>query len=143
MSLRVLISLLGGECPLSWLDIETGRLAPAETGTNRGLASTTEGNTFAVYVSAGTVWFQWNDRRWPFTDDDLPVRYSHDLATKTTTFSVADQSITYEAWWSTDPVFNPMAPELDEYWDDLGYYYALKQEPERLREMVEHWSRQA
>ena len=146
MSQQVIVDPLSGASGLLALDTATGRATPLAAGTRavkQGNSTIVDGHTFALYAQDGTLWFQWDARRWPFLAEDLPVRYSHDLAHKTTTFSVADQSITYEAWWSDDPQFEPLIPERDEEMDNLGYYYALKREPQRLQRLLARWSGKA
>ncbi len=142
----VVASLSDSSDQLLSLDTATGQTTPVAPGTRavkQGNSANVDGHVFALYAENGTLWFQWDARRWLFLADDLPVRYSHDLANKTTTFSVADQSITYEAWWSDDPLFDPLIPERDEEMDNLGYYYALKSEPERLQRLLARWSGKA
>ena len=143
MNQTVVVEPLSGTSSLVALDVATGRAVPVDPAVpaiKQGNATSVDGHTFALYAEGGTLWFQWDAQRWPFLADDLPVRYSHDLANKTTTFAVGDQSITYEAWWSDDPLFDPLIPERDEEMDNLGYYYALKSEPERLQRLLTRWS---
>jgi hypothetical protein len=146
MNRPIIVGSLNEAPSLLALDTTTGQTVPAPDGARaikQGNSTSVDGHTFALYAEGGTLWFQWDTRRWPFMAKDLPVRYSHDFTNKTTTFSVGDQSITYEAWWSDDPQFEPLIPERDEEMDNLGYYYALKREPERLQRLLSRWSGKA
>jgi hypothetical protein len=132
MNSRILVSLRVGTRPSAWLDIATGRLtlATGDAGARRGSASTIGDATFALYADAGTLWFQWNDRRWDLADPGLQLTYGHHLAQRTTTFTASDQSITYPAWWIDDPAFEPMIPEQDRQEDYLAYVVFLKDNPD-------------
>jgi len=113
------------------LDVDTGRVAPSglppETPAH-GTVAVIEGQTFALYPEAGTLWLQWNDTRWPLASDDVRLNYVHDLDAATTTFSVNDRSFTYPAWWRGDPTFDPLVPEEDEHHDYLAFVVSAKQD---------------
>ena len=144
MSQHVIVEPLRGPAGLLALDTAAGTATPvdpAAPAVKQGNATRVSGHTFALYADGGMLWFQWDTRRWPFLADDLAVRYAHDLVARTTTFAVGDQSVTYPAWWRDDPLFDPLIPERDEEEDDLGYYAALRREPERLRRLLARWSR--
>ena len=82
---------------------------------------------------------QFGVQRWPL-DGSVVVNYTHDFDKKTTTFSIGDFSIEYEAWWAFDPTYNKFAPERDEDEDPLAYVYALRMDAQRRGELVRRWS---
>jgi hypothetical protein len=140
MSANIVVEPLRGP-GLLLLDVATGQLRPAPAQARKqGNLAQAEGHTFALYADAGVLYFQWDDHRWPILSPDVRVRYAHDLARKTTTFAVNDRVLEYPAWWRDDPQFEPLHPEADEDFDPLGYYAALKREPERLERLLRRWS---
>jgi len=123
------------------LDTASGRTAPAPADARkRGSVTQLEGHTFALYADGGVLYFQWDERRWPFAADAVHVRYGHDLQRKTSTFSVNERHIEYPAWWADDPHHEPLVPELDPDYDDLAWFAALKRDPERLAKLLQRWS---
>ncbi len=123
------------------LDIDTGRFTPVDPASaprTHGTLAVVQGQTFALYVDAGTLWLQWNERRWPMAD--LALTYGHDLEAQTTTFAAADRSITYPAWWRGDPAFDPLIPEEDELHDWLAYAAVVHSDPDMQASMLKSWA---
>ncbi len=141
MNRQVLVEHLRRD-EVAWLDTTTGRttstVVPAGTR-HRGNVTRVAGHTFALYADAGVLYFQWDERRWPFSPDGAPLMYVHDLDKKTTTFSVDGKSVEYPAWWRDDPLFDPLVPERDQEEDDLGYYAALQENIDLQEAMLKAW----
>jgi hypothetical protein len=64
-----------------------------------------EGKVFSLYAEDGNLMLQLGVQRWPL-DGSVVVNYTHDFVKKTTTFSIGDYSVEYEAWWASDPTYN-------------------------------------
>jgi hypothetical protein len=132
MTRQILVKNGRGPRAALLLDVDTGRVSasglPPDTP-GHGTVAAIEGQVFAVYADAGTLWLQWNDARWPLAAQDLRLNYVHDLDAATTTFSVNERAFTYAAWWRDDPAFDPLLPEEDEHHDYLAYVVAVKQDP--------------
>lgn len=122
------------------LDPASGRTSPAPANARKqGSVTEFEGHVFALYAEGGGLVFQWDEQRWPFASDAVRVRYGHDPARKTTSFSVNERSIEYPAWWADDPQHDPVVPELDPDYDDLAWFAALKRDPGRLATLLKRW----
>lgn len=123
------------------LDKTTGTLrsVDGEVVPLRGCALRVEGTIFCLYAEGGTLMLQLGVRRWPL-DGTVPVNYTHDFSKKSTTFSIGDYSVEYEAWWAWDPTYNKFAPERDEDEDPLAYVYALLMDRQRRGEVVKRWN---
>lgn len=109
------------------LDKASGTLTPvdgSESLSVRGFAFPVEGRTFVQYAEDGHMYLQVAHQRWEVGHAN-DVRYFHDFDKKTTTFTIGDFSVEYEAWWAHDPTFDKFAPERDQDEDPLGYVYHL------------------
>ena len=143
MPRQILLQRARGPREAVLLDIDGGRSAPtgAPPGTcAHGTLATVEGQTFALYADQDALWFQWNERRWPLDAAGLQLRYVHDLAAATTTFTANDRSITYPAWWRDDPAFDPLVPEQDELEDWLAYVVAVQSDPQLQASLLQSWA---
>lgn len=137
---RVLLNDLPGK-PQLVLDKLTGVLHPAagEVAPFRGCANRVEERIFSLYAEDGCLILQLGVQRWPL-DGSVTVNYTHNFHKKTTTFSIGNFSVEYEAWWAFDPTYNKFAPERDEDEDPLAYVYALRMDAQRRRELIKRWS---
>lgn len=137
---HILLNDLPGK-PQVILDKTTGvlRSADGEVVLLRGCVNRVEGRIFSLYAEGGTLMLQLGVRRWPL-DGTVPVNYTHDFSKKSTTFSIGDYSVEYEAWWAWDPTYNKFAPERDEDEDPLAYVYALLMDRQRRGEVVKRWN---
>ncbi|MFL6627928.1 MAG: hypothetical protein ACJ8G1_15910 [Vitreoscilla sp.] len=130
MSRQILLQRVHGPAEALFLDVATGRTAPAGVSSDapaQGTLAVIEGQIFALYADQQVLWLQWNERRWPLTE--VSMKYRHDLVAETTTFQADDRTITYPAWWRGDPTYEPLIPEQDELEDWLAYAMAVKTDP--------------
>jgi hypothetical protein len=140
MTRHIFVKRVQGQPEPGTLDIDSGRFTPIDPSAaprTHGTLALIEGQTFAIYVDQGTLWLQWNERRWPMAD--VALTYGHDLDAQTTTFSAADRSITYPAWWRGDPTYEPLVPEEDEVHDWLAYAAAVKSDAKLQAGMLKSW----
>jgi len=137
---RVLLNDLPGKPQLVLVKL-TGMLYPAggEVVPFRGCVNRVEDKMFSLYAEDGNLMLQLGVRRWPL-DGSVAVNYTHDFNKKTTTFSIGNFSVEYDAWWAFDPAYNKFAPERDEDEDPLAYVYALRNDDQRRSEVVRRWS---
>ena len=141
MTRHILVNRVQGPPELGQLDVGSGRFAPVDPASaprTHGVLAILEGQTFAIYVDAGALWLQWNERRWPMAE--VALSYGHDLDAETTTFTAADRSITYPAWWRGDPTFEPLIPERDEAEDWLAYAMAVKADAALQAGLLRGWA---
>ena len=141
MSRHTFVSRVQGQPVTYRLDIDSGRCAPADGSpdvTTHGTMAIIQGQTFALYVDQGTLWLQWNERRWPMAD--VALMYGHDLEAETTTFTADGRSITYPAWWRGDPTYEPLIPEEDEVHDWLAYAAVVKSDRKMQASMLQSWA---
>jgi hypothetical protein len=143
MGRQILLNRIYGGADAVLLDTASGRATPAGAARASGEAgnmSTVAGHVFALYAEGPTLWFQWDDRRWPLAANDTRLAYRHDLARAVTIFSVNDRAVEYPAWWRGDPHFDPLVPERDEDEDYLGYVMAVKRDPALQKTLLDAWS---
>ena len=141
MPRHIFVKRVQGPLVTGRFDIDKGLFTPVDPTSvirTHGTLAIVQGNTFALYADAGTLWLQWNERRWPMADVD--VMYEHDLDEQTTTFTVADRSVTYPAWWRGDPTFEPLIPEEDEVHDWLAYAAVVNSDKDMQARMLKSWS---
>lgn len=137
---RVLLNDLPSK-PQLVLDKLTGVLYPVrgEAVPFRGCVNHVEDKIFSLYAEDGDLMLQLGALRWPL-DGFVAVNYTHDFSKKTTTFSIGNFSVEYEAWWAFDPTYDKFAPERDEDEDPFAYMYALRMDAQRRSELIKRWS---
>lgn len=125
------------------LDTMLGKFFP---GLNS--AQIVRGNYFAVrdqemsvFLSDSILYFQWNDKRWSFTDLAPVVKYGHNFQEKLTEFAIGDVAIEYPAWWASDPTFDPNMPERDEDEDLFAYVASLAHNGALQRTLIKSWDK--
>lgn len=120
------------------LEKPTGRLTPA-TGSEalpvRGFAFPVEGKTFVQYAEDGRMYLQLEAQRWEIGPASN-VSYGHNFEKKTTTFTINEFGVEYEAWWAHDPTFNKFAPERDQDEDPLAYVYHLYKDDKERKDYI-------
>jgi len=127
-------------------DTDTGKVwLPDSVGAPaNGNLHTWDGHAAALYSDGERLVFQIDGQKWAMGAPDLQLRYAHDLAKATTTFSVQDANagaaFEYPAWWKGNPAFGLSLPELDEDEDYFAYVCLVWRDPDLQGTLIRSWS---
>ena len=142
MNNHVVLSNMFGASGVCLLTTNTGEISPCkEIGRrSQGNFHTIGDSIFALYVENGSLFFQWDKRRWELSGLSIQMSYGHNIQNKSSVFIIEEQSIEYPAWWASDPTFDPNIPERDEEEDYLAYVFAVWNQPELQHALTVAWS---